>query len=471
MSDEKEADYLATIIYDENNKDKSLVIKNHKSNKQIEYNISSEDENYFVKNHKFDSLNLDTILKSKNLNSIREAGKNNERTSFILDRTELIHLEKTNLIEQSNELRLAESLDVYNTLNFTDDEAILTNSTDKDKEEFAELYNSVSRKDKEHGIAHTIDGDYSVQIDLDFENLAFREEVRHFNSKEIYEEVTLYNSIDEMIENVKELDFDSISQGPINDFNARLVEQWKLQEELSNVLNAHGFDTTDYEMEIAQSLNEENFYARVDFNNEDVRQFVTDNSLSHSDKRELPLQEEFIKLEKQYHVLGHTVSPEKLNEISLKLVENKLDFDKALSSDTMNNRVVTLLQSDKQLLKLSVDHLQRSKMYALLSSAKNELADIRIRNDGINGSREAILKAKIADLENRVSPPPKATLENVNAKVNSASNVRATGKSLESTKQNVHTNSQTRSQTTEIKNVKEPTRTRPKKTQSVELSR
>lgn len=327
-----------------------------------------------------------------------------------------------------------------------------------------ERYNSILNKEKVHEIARTYIGPYSVKIDLDFESLAYKEEVINFHTHEKHEEITLYNSVDEMIKDIKELDFDEISQERIHDFDKQLQEQNKLKEEAMKLLNEHGFDLTNSELSPAYTIDNPKPYEKmVDFNDQKAQEFILKHSLNHTNSNAISLQEKWTDLENKYHELGTTVSPDKLNQVTTKLVENKLDFKKCLTDNMMNNRIVTLFKSDKELLKHSVDHLKRAKMYALLSSAKKELADMRIKSDSLDSERETILVDKITDLEIRVAPPLKATLEKVNTKVNTTSNVRATANAL----QNVQIKTKVQDNTV----AKEPVHNSIKKTRSAELSR
>lgn len=220
------------------------------------------------------------------------------------------------------------------------------------------------------------------------------------------------------------------------------ADKSKLEQDAQKLLKANGYSINNGK--------------EFDFSNEEIKSFVLTNTSKS-------LQEKWSSLENQYYEIDNKISPNKLNEVTESLVKNKLEFDRAFSSDMNSNRIVTLLQSDKELLRHAVDYLQQSKMYALLASAKTELADVRIKNAGRESERESILKNKISDLENRVALPSKATLEKVNAKVHSPANVRATANALQNArgKENVQVKT----------NVKEPIRTAPKKTRSTSAER
>lgn len=471
MTNKYDPKYLASLIYDRKNNDRSIIIKDYTTNEQVEHKINDglrvyhQDKFYITdKNNKNIKVPLDEVLKEKNYKSISRSHENNGSISFALDRTETAFLEKHNFIEQSNEMRLANAVWEYemDNLEWNIDKPDM--DIDGTKKVFMERYNSILNKEKVHEIAHTSVGSYSVKINLDFESLAYKEEVINFQTHEKLEEITLYNSVDKMIKDIKELDFDEISQERIHDFDKQLQEQYKLKEEAMKLLNEHGFDSTTSELSPSYTIDNPKPYEKmVDFNDQKAQEFILKYSLNQTNSNAISLQEKWTDLENKYHELGTTVSPDKLNQVTAKLIENKLDFKKCLTDDMMNNRIVTMFKSDKELLKHSVDHLKRAKMYALLSSAKKALADVRIKSDSLDSERETILVDKITDLESRVAPPLKATLEKVNTKVNTTSNVRATANAL----QNVQIKTKVQENTV----AKEPVHNSIKKTRSAELSR
>ncbi|WP_432356102.1 hypothetical protein [Sporosarcina sp. A2] len=471
MSNEYEPKYLATLIYDKKNNDRSIIIKDYQTNKQIEHKINDDLQFYnqyaiYVtdKDNETNKVPLDQILKEKNYKSISQSNENNKSVSFILHKTEIAFLEKHNFIDQSNEMRLANAVWNYEIDNSEWNSPEPDMDIDENKAFFIDRYNSIINKEKEYQLAGTSFGSYTIKMDLDFDNLTYKEEIKHFYTHEKKEEVVLYKSIDEMTKAIKEHNLEQVSRESIHSFDKQLQGQYELKQEARKLLNEYSFDSTDSELKPAYALNSSKPYDRmVDFIDEKAQAFILNKSLNQTDLNTLSLQKQWTDLENKYHELGNTISPDKLNRVTAKIVENKLDFSKCLTDDKMNNRVVTMFKSDKELLKHSVDYLQRSKMYTLLSSAKNELAAVRIKSNGLENERETILKGKISDLESRIAPPLKATLENVNAKVNSSSNVRATEKNLEilksKTAEQVHTNAE------------EPVRATPKKTHSAELSR
>ncbi|WP_186673506.1 hypothetical protein [Sporosarcina sp. BP05] len=439
-----EPKYLASVIYDNKSNDKSLIIKNYETDKQKELAIETEFHKFFVRNKENNKIDLEFLLNRDNYNKLVNAERQSEVESFILNTNELNLLEKENILDQSIDTKLAIAINEYRTDNFDENTSI-----ENEQELYNETLNEIKNKTNNLGLAFTEDDGYSVQVSLDIENLAYKTEVELFEANQYKETIVIYDSVDEMIRDVKKLDFSEMTNSPVHDFENELEQKKALEQKAKFLLKENGYAISDGNS--------------FDFSDEQINSFILNKSLENNQENDYSLHGKWTELENKYHELGNTVSPDKLNQVTEKLVKNKLDFNKSLSDDMTNNRIVTILQSDKVLLKHSVDHLQRSKMYALLSSAKNELANVRIKNNGLESEREAILKDKIVDLENRVSPPPKATLENVNAKVNSASNVRATAKSLK--------NVQTKTQVHENTNVKEPARPIPKKTRSIELSR
>lgn len=436
--------YLATLIYDNKSSDRSLIIKDYESNKQKEFTIETNFHNLFVRNKDDNEVNLESVLNQANYNKLVIAEKNNEIESFILNSNEINLLEKENIFQQDMDSKLAIAIDEYRTDNF--DENI---SIEKEKEIYNDTLNAIRNRTNDLGLAYTEDDNYSVQVSLDVENLAYKTEVELFEGNQYKESVSLYDSVDEMIRDVKELDFSEVTNSPVDDFKNEIGQKKTLELEAKILLKENGYFVSD-----GKSFS---------FSDEKINDFILNSSLVSNTTKERNLYEKWTDLENKYHELGSSVSPDKLNFVTESLVKNKLDFNRSYSDDMTSNRIITLLASDKALLKQSVDHLQRSKMYALLSSAKNELADVRIKNNGLESERETILKDKISDLESHVVPPPIATLENVNAKVNTASNVRATANSLQNVQAMIKVHENT--------NVKEPTRTFPKKVRSSELSR
>src|SRR5690606_1143436 len=122
-----------------------------------------------------------------------------------------------------------------------------------------------------------------------------------------------------------------ISQERIHDFDKQLQEQYKLKEEAMKLLNEHGFDSTNSELSPAYTIDNPKPYEKtVDFNDQKAQEFILKYSLNQTNSNAISLQEKWTDLENKYHELGTTVSPDKLNQVTAKLVENKLDFKKCL---------------------------------------------------------------------------------------------------------------------------------------------
>lgn len=180
--------HMATIIYDPNNNENSLITKSHINNKQNEMNIKSEYNSFSIENSNGYKIDLKNILDEQNFNKLKNAHKENEIESFMLNKNELSKLEKNNVLDLNNDLDKKIGINKENDLK--NDPVYKVLNADKELMEKAMLYYQQSKvldvltkaKEQLENVNYAIDNGLSSEGTRELQ-LSLQNDVNHLETR------------------------------------------------------------------------------------------------------------------------------------------------------------------------------------------------------------------------------------------------------------------------------------------------